>query len=349
MRQRIEQVRIGDGTPVAYATAGAGPPLVVVPGWLSSLEDGWAIPEERGLYEALAPGRTLVRYDRPGCGLSGPTDRTDVVGLELDVLDAVTAAVGGGRVDVLGSSLGAPLAVTWAVTRPQRVDRLVLYGGWVRGADLATPAVQEHVLGLVGEHWGLGSDLLTDLFAPDAGPGLRATIAAYQRHSAPAGTARRMLEEAYRIDVTDLLGQVRAPTAVLHRVQDRAAPLAQGRLLAAGIRGASFTTLPGRSHLLYVGDVTTVVGAIREALGLPPSRGPVRPRLTARQVEVAALVAAGCSNREIGTRLVITERSAESHVERILTRLGLRSRAQIATWYTATAAGAPPHPGAQVP
>jgi DNA-binding CsgD family transcriptional regulator len=62
----------------------------------------------------------------------------------------------------------------------------------------------------------------------------------------------------------------------------------------------------------------------------------VLPRLTPRQREVAALVADGLPNREIAARLGITERSAESHVERIRDRMGFRSRSQIAAWHVAT-------------
>jgi DNA-binding NarL/FixJ family response regulator len=53
-------------------------------------------------------------------------------------------------------------------------------------------------------------------------------------------------------------------------------------------------------------------------------------------MQVAGLVAKGWSNRQIAQELVISERSAESHVERIRTRLGFRSRAQIAAWYVAS-------------
>ena len=48
------------------------------------------------------------------------------------------------------------------------------------------------------------------------------------------------------------------------------------------------------------------------------------------------LVAEGLTNREIALRLGITERSAESHVERIRLRLGFRSRSQVAAWHVAT-------------
>jgi DNA-binding NarL/FixJ family response regulator len=60
--------------------------------------------------------------------------------------------------------------------------------------------------------------------------------------------------------------------------------------------------------------------------------GTARPRLTPREGEVATLVARGLSNRQIAAALTITERTAENHVEHILTKLGFRSRAQIAVW-----------------
>jgi non-specific serine/threonine protein kinase len=54
--------------------------------------------------------------------------------------------------------------------------------------------------------------------------------------------------------------------------------------------------------------------------------------LSAREREVAELIAEGLSNREIAERLVIAPRTAEAHVTHVLTKLGLRSRAQVAVW-----------------
>jgi DNA-binding CsgD family transcriptional regulator len=54
--------------------------------------------------------------------------------------------------------------------------------------------------------------------------------------------------------------------------------------------------------------------------------------LTVREREVARLVAAGRSNREIADTLVITEGTVEVHVKHILSKLGFRSRAQVAAW-----------------
>src|SRR5262249_40081510 len=54
--------------------------------------------------------------------------------------------------------------------------------------------------------------------------------------------------------------------------------------------------------------------------------------LTAREREIAALVAEGLSNRGIAQRLVISERTAQNHVQHILVKLGFSNRAQIAAW-----------------
>jgi pimeloyl-ACP methyl ester carboxylesterase/DNA-binding CsgD family transcriptional regulator len=335
VQQRLGQANLEDGTTVRFAVAGSGPIAIYVPGWVSHLELAWALPAERAFYEGLAVGRTLVRYDRPGCGLSGPTDRTDLVPLELEVLRLVADAVGADRFDLVGASFGAPLAVRWAARHPRTVSSLTLYGGWVDGNVVASPAVREHLLGLVDQHWGFGSDVLTEIFAPDADPGVRAVFSRYQREAAPAGTARRLLAACYDIDVADDLDRITAPTTVIHRRDDRAVPLAEGERLAAGIDGARLIVLPGRTHIPFIGDSDSVVNAIRRGLGEPPLDRRPRPTVTPRQLQVAALVAQGWSNRQIADELVITERSAESHVERIRARLGFRSRAQIAAWYVA--------------
>jgi DNA-binding CsgD family transcriptional regulator len=210
----------------------------------------------------------------------------------------------------------------------------VLYGGWVRGDDLSPPAVRDHVLGLVESHWGLGSDVLTDIFAPDADRSTRAELARYQRACSSAATARALLALSYDLDVGDRIGQVRAPTLVVHRTGDRAAPVAQAEALAGGITDAQLVLLPGRSHMPYAGDRDELVRVVRRFLGLPVPRRRAEG-LTARQREVAELVSQGCTNREIATRMGIDERSAEGHVERIRLRLGFRSRAQIAAWFSA--------------
>ena len=61
--------------------------------------------------------------------------------------------------------------------------------------------------------------------------------------------------------------------------------------------------------------------------------------LSARESEVATLVANGLTNREIAARLVISERTAGNHVAHILTKLGFTTRSQIAAWMSSTVSG----------
>jgi pimeloyl-ACP methyl ester carboxylesterase/DNA-binding CsgD family transcriptional regulator len=341
VQQRLGRVTATDGTEIAYSSVGEGRPVVYVSGWLSHLELSWALPEERAFYESIADGCRLVRYDRAGCGLSPASGRPPSLEYELEQLSAVASTLGTDRFDVIGSSMGALVAAAWAAEHPESIRRLVLYGGWVSGPDIAEPDVRAHLLGLVESHWGLGSDVLTDIFAPDATAVMRRQVARYQRASSTAETARSLLAMSYDLDVGDQLPRVEAKTLVLHRAEDRAAPVAQAEALAAGIRDAELRVVPGRSHLPFAGDVHSLVVPIRRHLGLRTLRRGPRA-LTPRQNEVAALVSEGCTNREIATRLGIDERSAEGHVERIRMRLGFSSRAQIAAWYAAQ--GAAPSP-----
>ena len=63
---------------------------------------------------------------------------------------------------------------------------LVLYGGWASGDSIGDEDSRRHLLGLLATYWGLGSDLLTDLFAAEADAGTRHTLARYQRAASSA-------------------------------------------------------------------------------------------------------------------------------------------------------------------
>ncbi|MFI8975251.1 protein kinase [Nocardia asteroides] len=75
-----------------------------------------------------------------------------------------------------------------------------------------------------------------------------------------------------------------------------------------------------------------VAYALGEQLSESSSDSGTTPPLTKREQQVAALVAQGLTNKQIATKLVISPRTAQGHVEHILTKLGFSSRAQIAAW-----------------
>ncbi len=87
------------------------------------------------------------------------------------------------------------------------------------------------------------------------------------------------------------------------------------------------------------GERLDLPAVIAVALRDGPIPGSDAPRaepgmLTARELEIAELVAQGLTNRQIASKLVIAQRTADGHVQNILTKLGFNSRAQIATWVT---------------
>jgi DNA-binding CsgD family transcriptional regulator len=184
---------------------------------------------------------------------------------------------------------------------------------------------------LVRAHWGLGLRALAGAFVTDPTAEDVDGFARFQRASASAAVAARLLEVYYGTDVRALLPAIRARTAVLHREADRGTRFELGREVAALIPGAELIPLPGSSHLFYHGDWLAVLEATLGFLCEPASPG---PRLTGRELEVAELVAEGLTNHAIARRLSIAPRTAEAHVENIRRKLAVRSRAQIAAWVT---------------
>ena len=173
--------------------------------------------------------------------------------------------------------------------------------------------------------------MLTGIFIPDPAPRRWRRSPGCQRASASAAVASRLLEVYYSTDVRALLPAIRARTAVLHREADPATRFELGREVATLIPGAALIPLPGSSHLYYHGEWAAALDAMLGFLGEPADRG---TQLTAREIEVAALVAEGLTNQSIATRLSVAPRTAETHVENIRRKLQVRSRAQIAAWVT---------------
>jgi len=307
--------------------------------WMSHLELDWGNRRFRDFISALARYRTVVRYDRPGTGLSdrdGPPAAT--LDDEVEVLAGVVGAVGAESVVVFAGSAGGPIAVRYAADHPRQVERLVLYGSYLTGAAIAALAARETLLNLIRRHWGLGSRVLADVFIPGATAAERDEFVAFQRNSASAELAARSLETTYTFSVEDYAGEIRSPTAVLHRRNDRAIPFELGRQLAARIPGAAFVALEGADHLPWYGDAGAVARAVLDFAGVdrpeveiaPPTDAPRAAAvhdLSAREIEVLCLVAAGLSDAEIAERLVVSPHTVHRHVANIRTKWRLPSRA----------------------
>ena len=265
MEQQIRFCKSFDGVRLAYATAGEGPPLLFVPGWVvSHLEFGWNQPEIRAFYEGLANDRLLVRYDRRGTGLS---DR-DVQDLSLDVqlsdLAAVVDALALERFSLMGWSEGGSTALIYAARHPERVTRLILYASCHRWP--VTPETMAPLLQMIRSQWGMGSAAIAAAVGASANPLEVASITKAQRVSASAEIAAKLLEVSMGVDATPLLGDIRVPTLIAHRRSDAMIPFDIAREMAALIPDARLYPLEGDIHPPWWGDSRALLRAINEFL-----------------------------------------------------------------------------------
>ena len=133
MQQEIRFCVAPDGVRLAWAKHGSGPPIVKAGNWLTHVEFDWESPVWRHWLEGLGEGHTFIRYDERGCGLSDRDPKELSPDRWVADLETVVDAAGADRFVLLGISQGAATAIAYTVRHPERVERLVLYGGYARG------------------------------------------------------------------------------------------------------------------------------------------------------------------------------------------------------------------------
>lgn len=267
MQQQIQFIQSSDGVGLAVATLGAGPPLIIIPGWISHLELDWAFPAGREFYQRLAERNLLVRYDKRGTGLSdrGVTDYSPEANLRD--LEAIISGLGLKKPALMGYSQGGPIAVAYAVEHPEDVSHLILYGSYHDGTTAQFRDLVDGFVALIKADWGgYGATAMLEMFVPGLPPEGRAGVADFFRHAADADGAIATLTSLFDFRVTELLPQVKTPALVLHRRGDKTCPFQQGREMAARIPGARFVPLEGDIHVLVLGDVEPIVTAVGDFL-----------------------------------------------------------------------------------
>jgi pimeloyl-ACP methyl ester carboxylesterase/DNA-binding CsgD family transcriptional regulator len=335
MEQNIRFCEL-DGKRIAYASVGDGPLLLFGGRWVTHLEEEWVDPATRAFFEDLAATRRVVRYDRIGAGLS---DRTlpgpASVDLDTRTLAAVHTAVGAEPAIVFAWSSCAGRAVAeYARRNPSLVRKIVFFGGCVSRDDVPE-ATRRSLVDFVRTNWTLAAQMLAGLFAPHASGDEIAALSRYLRRSADADVAAAFLELDLASDARATLPGVTVPALVVHRRGDRTVPISRGRELAALLPNARFVTLSGDSHLPHMDDQRDLQRALAGFLDdAVPMESNGRSPLTRRETEVLRLVAAGLSNREIASSLVLSEHTVHRHVANILRKLTQSTRAAAAAHAT---------------
>ena len=276
-RQQISFCRARDGVTLAYSRIGEGPPLVKSGNWLNHLEYEMESALWRHWIDELSRGRTLIRYDSRGNGMSDWRAPEITFDLMVDDFQSVVDATGLEQFDLVGISQGCPVAIAFAVRNPGRVKRMVLINGfavgWRQSRDRELIESWEAMITLAKTGWGKNSaafrQIFTSLIFPEATREHANWWNELQLKSANAENAVKYMEMFGKIDVRDLLGKVQIPTLVLHCRDDQFVPFEAGRHMASRIPGSEFVPLESSNHLPVVTDAAwpKLAQEIRRFLG----------------------------------------------------------------------------------
>jgi pimeloyl-ACP methyl ester carboxylesterase/DNA-binding CsgD family transcriptional regulator len=340
LRQHVRYVKASDGTRLAWAEAGDGPIVVKAANWLTHLEYEWESPVWKHWLQFFSTHCRFVRYDERGCGMSewqGGALSLDQWAADLE--SVIEAARPAGPVTLLGISQGAATCIRYALRNPERVARLILYGGYARGAlRRGTPMsgrAYQAMVDLARASWGKNNPTFRQVFTSRFIPGGSHEQLQWFNDLCLKTTsgeiAANLFEARAVLDISASLGEVRTPTLVLHAREDEVVPVEEGRLLASGIPGAEFVELDSRNHVLL--EHEPAWQRFREAVltCLQAEKSPrdsVFAALSARERQVLALIAEGLSNTEIAERLNISEKTVRNHASNLFDKLGVWSRAQ---------------------
>ena len=254
---------------IAFQVFGDGPAdLVLIPGFVSHIENYWDEPNFARWLRRLASFSRVVMFDKRGTGLSDRVNELPSMDQRMDDARAVLDEVGVETAALVGISEGGPLATLFAGTYPDRCRALVLYGTFARFSSwISNTEALEALFEYIDRDWGTGASL--PMFAPS-----RQGDAAFQnwwgrfeRLGASPAAAITLMRMNSQIDITDILPSIRVPTLVIHRTDDVTVDVEGGRLLAERIPGARYVELPGTDHLPFIGDNSErIVDLIEEFL-----------------------------------------------------------------------------------
>jgi pimeloyl-ACP methyl ester carboxylesterase/DNA-binding CsgD family transcriptional regulator len=342
-RQRIRFLRTDDGVKLAWAEAGSGPTLVKAANWMTHLEFEWESPVWQHWLRFFTEHFRFVRYDERGCGLSDweiPADLT-IDRWAADLESVVDAAHPSGPFALLGISQGGAACVQYAVRHPERVSHLILYGAYARGAFFRDRPEQAAEYRVVSEAirvgWGKENptfrQLFTSRFIPDGTSEQIAWFNELCRRTTTGEIAFELMRMRAKMNVIDLLEQVRVPTLVIHGRTDNVCPVSEGKFLASRIPGAEFVELDSSNHVLLAHEPAwqRFQEVVLDFCGIKPSsheQGDPFAALSPREREVLALITDGLGNAQIGERLSISEKTVRNHISSVYDKLGVWTRAQ---------------------
>jgi pimeloyl-ACP methyl ester carboxylesterase/DNA-binding CsgD family transcriptional regulator len=349
MNQDIRFCTASDNIRLAYARVGRGSPLVKVGNWMSHLEHDWNSPVWQPWLENWSRFRTFYRYDPRGCGLSDWNVSDFSFDSLVSDLETIVGAADLEQFDLFAMSQGGSIAIAYTAQHPERVRRLIVYGGYVRGTLMRNPAPEqiesaEVELKLLKLNWGNENpayrQVFTTFLIPEGTPEQFAWFNNLQLVSTSPSNAMELQRTFNSVEVRELAEAVKVPTMVIQARHDSAVPFEEGRQVAAHIPNARFVILESKNHILLKSEPAwgyfweefyRFLGIDSEA---PSTKAEVSAEdkvwagLSTREREVLRLLAQGYNNREISQKLVLSEKTVRNHVSNIYEKLQINSRGE---------------------
>ena len=206
---------------------GDGPvDIILIPGFMSNIEFQHELAGWTAFLRRLSQFARVVTFDKRGQGLSDRISDAPSLEQRMDDVRAVMDAVGSKRATLFGDSEGCAMSVLFAATYPERVSKLILFGGYGRRQDLLDN-LEEWISKRV-KLWGTGATMKRVAPSLAANADALAQFAKFERLAASPGALKSSQLLNARIDVSSILPTVRVPTLVLHRQKDVVIPVDLG-------------------------------------------------------------------------------------------------------------------------
>jgi DNA-binding CsgD family transcriptional regulator len=328
----VQYVRTSDGYDIAYGVAGSGTALVYLPLLFQHFSLFWSTVSGPAL-SAMAERFKVYIYDGRGQGSStrGLDESLTLDDLERD-LDSVVSRVHEPKFVLFGPALFGLVALRYAAHHPDRIKAIVLWNH----VDTLHAAYAQSFRELAAADWDtyLQNQARASWHEYDSSLMMRLLPETMTQND------HLVLARTLRTDSAEGVAEmVLVPTLILatRAGQRVGASEESGRRLAAMIPGAQMRLLDSNG-LRPEGDrPPAVLLAMDEFLrDLPtvPISPLLRDGLSAREIEVLRLLAAGRSNAQIADALVISVRTVERHINHIYAKLGVHNRAEAASFAT---------------
>ena len=259
--------RVGD-IRIAYQMWGEGPPLIIIPAFISNIEIHWEHELYRRTLEYMGKYMTCVHFDKRGMGLSDRFEEVPTLEQRIEDVLAVMDAVGWERAHILGVSEGGAMAQLFAADYPRRTESLTVINtfvspryrsglrGYVRDNDapLATEKQTIDRFLHMADTWAEEPAYQVEYEMPSqiGNESFTRWVGRLQRFSASPKDFRRQFLSIVGLDAGDAPERIAARTMVMHVKGDKVLHVSMGRRLADLIPGAEFVEIQGADHFSWI-------------------------------------------------------------------------------------------------